>query len=249
MVRIIVPAYNEAANLPGVCERVREALAGRAYRLFVVNDGSQDDTAAVAGRLAAAHPISVVTHPVNRGIAAVFLSGIRAALDGAGDDELVVIMEGDGTSDAALLPAMLSAVGGGADVAIASRYLPGGEHRQFPLQRLLLSHGANAMLRLLIHLPGVTDYTIFYRAYRARVLRRGLEADGERLTSVGGFACNAELLLRVSRFCRRIAELPFVYDYGLKRGKSGMRIANNLLSYAKLFWIFFRQSSTTASEA
>ncbi|MBI4347567.1 MAG: glycosyltransferase [Elusimicrobia bacterium] len=243
MVRVIVPAYNEAANLPAVCERVQAALAGRAYRLFVVDDGSKDDTAAVAGRLAAAHPVAVVTHPVNRGIAAVFLSGIRAALEGAGDDEPVVIMEGDGTSDAALLPALLSALEGEADIAIASRYLPGGEHRRFPLKRLLLSHGANTLLRTLIRLPGVSDYTIFYRAYRARVLKRGLEADGERLTSVGGFACNAELLLRVSRFCRKTAEVPFVYDYGLKRGKSGMKIGNNLLSYAKLFWIFFRQSA------
>lgn len=249
MIRIIVPAYNEAANLPEVCGRLKAALGARPYRIIVVNDGSKDDTAKVAEGLAAEHPLALVSHPVNRGIAGVFMTGIRTALADASDGDAVVIMEGDGTSDPAILPAMVSSLNAGADVAIASRYLPGGAHRRFPLKRLVLSHGANALLRLVIRLPGVTDYTIFYRVYRAIVLRRGLEAYGDSLTSVGGFACNAELLLRVGRFSRRTAEVPFVYDYGLKRGKSGMRVGDNLLSYLKLFAIFFRQSSTRTNEA
>jgi dolichol-phosphate mannosyltransferase len=242
-VRIIVPAFNEAANLPALCERLRAALGTRTYALFIVDDGSQDATAETARRLTAGHPIVCLSHPVNRGIAAVFLTGIRAALEGAQPDDAVVIMEGDGTSDPALLPAMLQALEARADVVIASRYRPGGEHRRFPLKRLILSHGANGLLRLLCRMPGVTDYTIFYRAYRASVLRRGLEAHGDSLTSVGGFACNAELLLRLGPWCREIREVPFVYDYGIKKGKSGMRIAGNLRSYLRLFRIYFAGSA------
>ena len=244
-----MPAYNEAANLAAVCGRLKAALGARPYRIIVVNDGSKDETATVAEGLAAEHPLTLINHPVNRGIAGVFLTGIRAALEGASDDDAVVIMEGDGTSDPSVLPYMLSTLEAGADVAIASRYLPGGAHLRFPLKRRMLSHGANALLRLVIRLPGVTDYTIFYRVYRAIVLRKGIAAYGDALTSVDGFACNAELLLRVGPFSRRTAEVPFVYDYGLKQGKSGMKIGNNLFSYLKLFAIFFRQSSTTAKAA
>lgn len=239
MLRIVVPAYNEAANLPGLMDRLRAALGERPYRVIVVDDGSQDDTRRIAETLAKAHPLDCVSHPVNRGIAAVFLTGIRSALEGAADDDPIVIMEGDGTSDPSLLPAMLAAFGEGADIVVASRYLPGGEHRRFPLKRLILSHGANYLLRLVCRLPGVTDYTIFYRAYRAGVLKKGIEAHGDALTSVGGFACNAEMLLRLSRWSRSIREVAFVYDYGVKQGKSGMRLGSNLASYLKLFRIHF----------
>ena len=231
-----MPAYNEAANLPTVCGRLKAALGSRPYRLFVVNDGSQDDTAKVAQGLAAEHPLTLVDHPVNRGIAAVFLTGIRAALEGAGDDEPVVIMEGDGTSDPAILPAMVSVLDAGADIAIASRYLPGGAHLRFPLKRLILSHGANALLRLVIRLPGVTDYTIFYRGYRAAVLQRALEAYGDRFIECRGFASNAEILVKTAKAVPlNCGEVAMIYRYDLKPGVSNMKIAKNLLEYLKLF--------------
>lgn len=241
LIRIVIPAYNEAANLPGLCARIRAALepAEREYRLFVVDDGSRDSTADTVRSLASEHPLTLLSHGANRGIAAVFLTGLRAALEGAGADDPVVVMEGDQTSDPALLPRLLSALEPPCDVVIASRYLPGGAYRNFPFKRWLLSHGANRLLRLAVGLRGVSDYTIFYRAYRAGPLTRALAAYGDRFTSAGGFACNAEMLLRLSSFIGEIREVPFVYDYGLKRGASGMRIGGNLLSYAKLFAVYF----------
>lgn len=238
----MVAAYNEAANLPGLCERIRAAMGGRPYRILLVDDGSRDSTASTATALAREHPLSLILHPVNRGIAAVFLSGLRAAVSDSGPDDPVAILEGDGTSDPSLLPKMIEALGDDCDVVIASRYRPGGGYRSFPFKRSVLSHGANALLRLVCRVRGVTDYTIFYRVYRASLLKRALEEHGERLTSVGGFACNAEMLLRMGRLCRGIREVPFVYDYGLRKGRSSMRIGKNLASYARLFRIFFSSS-------
>lgn len=243
---LIVAAYNEAANLPSLCERAAGAWGGRPYRLLVVNDGSRDRTVELAAELAKRYPLRLISHPVNRGIAAVFLTGIRAALEEAGPDDPVAILEGDATSDPALLPGMCGALEDGADLVIASRYRPGGAYRNFPLKRSLLSHAANALLRLVCRVPGVTDYTIFYRVYRASLLKRALERYGDELTSVGGFACNAEMLLRMSRLAPRIREVPFVYDYGLKKGKSSMKVGKNLASYARLFRIFFAPSQPTS---
>ncbi|MFA6029907.1 MAG: glycosyltransferase family 2 protein [Elusimicrobiota bacterium] len=240
-VRCVIPAYNEEKNLPRLCETLREAFAalGRPYRLFIVDDGSRDGTAALLRELALRHPLTPLFHEGNRGIAAAFLTGLRAAVAGAAEDDPIVMLEGDGTSDPAALSAMLDALTPPCDLVIASRYAPGGAYRNFPPKRLLLSRGANALLSVLCRVPGVRDYTIFYRAYRAGPLARALGAFGERFTSAGGFACNAEMLLRLRAFVREVREVPFVYDYGLKKGKSAMNIPRNLRSYLSLFRIFY----------
>ncbi|MEK9145409.1 MAG: glycosyltransferase [Elusimicrobiota bacterium] len=238
-VRLVIPAYNEAKNLPGLCRRIRESMAARPYRLFIVDDGSKDDTARVLEGLRGEHPILPLPHPKNMGLSAVFLTGLRAALEGAEENDAIVVMEGDGTSDPAVLPDMLDLLQNPCDVVIASRYAPGGAYRNFPAKRLLLSTAANTLLRLVCRIPGVRDYTIFYRAYRAGPLRRALDAYRGRFTSAGGFACNAEMLLRLKGFIREARETPFIYDYSLKQGASSMRIMNNLKSYLTLFRIFF----------
>lgn len=245
--RLVVAAYNEGPNLEGLFVRLAAALSGRAWRAFVVDDGSKDDTAAVLARLTAKLPVTPVVHPVNRGIAQVFLSGLRAALAGADEDDAVAILEGDGTSDPALLPAMQDRLSGkDVDVVIASRQVPGGSYRNFPFKRLVFSLAANTMLRAVCGLEGVRDYTIFYRVYRAGPLRRALEANGDAFVSVGGFACNAEMLLRLGPFSRGAAEVPFVYDYGLKKGASSMKLGGNLLSYVRLFRIHAEASRGAA---
>jgi dolichol-phosphate mannosyltransferase len=128
---------------------------------------------------------------------------------------------------------------GPCDVVIASRYAPGGAYRNFPFKRLVLSLGANWLLRLACPIPNVRDFTIFFRAYRAGPMKRALEAYGDRFTSSGGFACNAEMLLRLRPFIREAREAPLVYDYSLRRGKSSMRVGSNLRSYLSLLRVHF----------
>lgn len=235
-IRLVIPAYNEAKNLPSLFERIAAALGDASgYRIYAVNDGSSDDTAAVLAELKRSHPLHDLHHDGNKGIATTFLTGLRAALEGTGDDDCVVVLEGDGTSDPALIPAMRDALTGDCDVVIASRYVAGGKYLHFPLKRRILSFGANWLLRAVYRMPGVRDYTVFYRAYRAGPLKRALARYGDRLTSAGGFACNAEMLLRLRSFIRRAREVPLVYDYGLKNGKSSMKIGGNIQSYFTLF--------------
>ncbi|MFA6092457.1 MAG: glycosyltransferase [Elusimicrobiota bacterium] len=248
LLRLVVPAYNEARNLPELCERLKGVLMGEniPYELYIVDDGSRDGTQEAVKALSSSHPIHVVTHPVNRGIAAVFLSGLRAAAEKADDDDPIAVLEGDGTSSPEILPKMLRSLTDSCDVVIASRYARGGGYRNFPFQRLMLSLGANILLRWVCRIPGVRDYTIFYRVYRAGPLRRALEAHGDRFTSAGGFACNAEMLLRLKLFVREVREVALLYDYGRKKGKSSMRIFSNLRSYLKLFRISHAESGGKA---
>lgn len=229
--RLIIPCYNEARNLPALVPEIRRTLAGTPYRLYAIEDGSRDGTGAVLKKLADRHPLTILTHSVNQGVAAAFRTGFTAALRDSADDDVVILMEGDGTSSPALLPQLVAHARAGADVVIASRYRPGGGYAHFPLKRLLLSRGANAIFRLVFPIRRVRDYTIFYRAYRVPSLRAAVTAYGDSWIESTTFLANAEILVKLRPFVRRVEEVPFVYDYGLKKGRSGMKVGTNLRSY------------------
>lgn len=231
MIYLIIPAYNEAKNLPSLIAGIARILTTGSYQAVIINDGSADTTLAVAQELAKTYPITVVDHGRNRGVAEAFRSGITHVTGQAEAADVAVIMEGDGTSSAELLPELSRKIAGGADLVIASRYQPGGRYKNFPMKRLVLSRGANIVFQLLFPIRHVRDYSIFYRAYRVGILQEALRRHGNQLITVQTFFANIELLLRVAPLCRRIEEIPLVYDYGKKQGKSGMKIGKNLRSY------------------
>jgi len=231
MIRVIILAYNEAKNLPRVIPDVAEALGNSEYRIYAVDDGSTDTTAEVLVTLASFYPLTVLTHQPNKGVASAFRTGLTAVIQDAADQDVVVLMEGDGTSSPVLLPEMVRRIRNGADIIIASRYRQGGGYKNFPLKRLLLSRGANFVFRLMFRIPGATDYSIFYRAYRIPPLRAAFTALGTRFIESTTFLANAEILVKLKPYLRRVEEIPLFYDYGLKKGKSGMKVWKNLQSY------------------
>ena len=263
MTRIIIPAYNEAANLPTLVEGIgtalkyphrsrndpegtpalghpaksrsdllgTPALESAPYRLYIVDDGSTDETEVILNALRKTHPITLLTHRMNQGVAAAFRTGFTAVTRDAEHDDVVVLMEGDGTSPPSLLPTMIQLIQDGADLVIASRYQTGGGYVRFPLKRLILSRGANAVFRQLAPNHGVSDYSIFFRGYRVPPLRAALAAHGGQFITSETFFANIEILLKLRPYLRRAVEVPLLYDYGKKRGTSGMKIWRNLRSY------------------
>lgn len=231
IIRIIIPAYNEAKNLPALLQDIAQVLQKEPYDIAIINDGSKDNTLEVAQGLSKQYPVTVLHHPVNRGVAEAFRTGITHMADKAAPYDVVVIMEGDGTSSPKVLPELARRVALGADIVIASRYETGGRYQKFPLKRLILSKSANIVFQLLFPVKGVKDYSIFYRAYRAEVLQRALSHYGEKFITVQTFFANIEILLNLRPFIQKVEEVPLVYDYGKKQGKSGMKIWKNLRSY------------------
>lgn len=232
----VILAFNEAKNIAPLCREICRQMADFLpnFRIFVVNDGSTDETKNIVENLSQTFPVTCLTHQSNRGVSAAFITGFKAALEKLGPHDAVIAMEGDGTSDPAALAQILEKLKDSCDVVVASRYAGKGGYRYFPLKRWALSQGANRLLRLIYPLPPIRDYTIFYRAYRADVLRKGFERYGDRLMTTGGFACNAELLLKLRPFIRKAGEVPLTYDYSRKKSTSGMKIFENLKSYWKL---------------
>src|SRR5580698_6484063 len=231
---VIIPAYNEGQNLPVVLEQLKELSSTLPLSVVVVNDGSRDNTLEAAESFRDKMDLEIVNHPVNMGVPMTFYDGLVAAAKRAQPGDCIFIIEGDGTSDLKCMPEMARRVYGGDDVVVASRYIEGGGYVNFPWQRTSGSWGVNMVLSVFFHVRGLTDYTIFYRAYRAEVVQRALEHFGSGFTTTKSFAANLEVLLRVLPFSHRFSEVPLLYDYGLKKSQSKMNPVKTLREYQGL---------------
>lgn len=232
MIAILIPAYNEEKNITKTIRAVDKIVKTR-HRFYVVDDGSRDKTNAVIRRLMKKHPITLLSHRINRGVAEALKTGLEAIVKSGKDTDTLIIMEADGTSDPKLAPHMLAALSAGSDIVIASRHIPRGRYLKFPLKRLFLSYAANLTFRTLFPHPTITDYTIFYRAYKLGVVKKAMEYYGKTLLISKFFTANTELLIKLTDFSDRISEVPFVYNYGLKTGRSGLKTLPNLREYFK----------------
>jgi len=231
---VIIPAYNEGPNLGAVLEQLQQLSATMPLAVIVVNDGSHDNTLEEAESFRDKLELEIVTHPVNLGVPMTFYDGLVGAAAKAQPGDCIFIIEGDGTSDLKIMPEMAQRIYGGDDVVVASRYIQGGGYLNFPWQRTWGSYVVNFVVSIFFHVRGLTDYTIFYRAYRAEPVQRALQHFGSGFMTTKSFAANLEVLLRVLPFSRRFSELPLLYDYGLKKSQSKMNPLKTLREYQGL---------------
>ncbi len=231
----VLPAYNEEGNLKDTLEAVARVRVSEDVetKILVVDDGSTDATPHILRSLQSSLPLSVVTHSPNKGIPKVFESASAHLAPLLKDEDVVIILESDGTSDLACVPLFRSALDAGADIVIASRHVHGGAYVRFPWYRVLGSTAVNVFLTLLWRIKNVHDYTMFYRAYKGKVFKKFHE-EGGVFVAKKSFAANGELLYRLAKYKPRIEEVPLRYDYGLKKGPSKMRLIQTLLEYIRL---------------
>jgi dolichol-phosphate mannosyltransferase len=234
VVHVVLPAYNEAASLAPLLGRLAALAQSERLTVWVVDDGSTDGTAQVAARGVPGVAVKVVPHPVNRGLGQAVQSGLRAVLEVAGADDIVVVMDADDTHDPWRIPLLRQAIAGGADVAICSRFVDGGDDTTAPPFRRLLSRGAAVLFRRVLRLGNIYDFTSGFRAYRVSLLQRAAGHWGERLIEEQGFACMVELLLKL-RYCRPVVtEVPLVLRYDRKQGASKLRLRRTIVQYLTL---------------
>jgi dolichol-phosphate mannosyltransferase len=230
---LLLPAYNEEKALPPLLERVRVALAGRPYRVVVVDDGSDDDTAGVAAGCGRTMPLTLLRRPRNGGLGAAVATGLEHVRERFGPEWALVTMDGDNTQDPGLIPAMVERLDGGADLVVASRFAAGGTMVGVPWQRWVLSGGARLLFGRLLGVRGVRDYTCGYRAYRMALVQ-AMARRYRPLVRARGFAVMTELLAKAAAERARCEELPLVLRYDLKPGRSKLRVLPTLAEYARV---------------
>jgi dolichol-phosphate mannosyltransferase len=234
MAVFVIPAFNEEANVPRLLADLesRPDLWRDGGWVVLVDDGSTDDTIAAARAHDGDLPVEVLPLVRNQGPGKAFDRGFRRALTFCSPDELIVTLESDTTSDLDAVEAMMAAAREGADVVLASHHGSGGlanvsAHRRF------LSRAASSVIRRGARLDAST-VSSFFRVYRASVLHRGYEAYGDAFIRERGFACKAEILMKLSRLGITIAEVPVTLDWSKREGESKMKVLPTMGGYARL---------------
>lgn len=235
---LMLPAYNEELSLPNLLKRVNRLTDNYDLNLeiLVVNDGSKDNTLGVCKEFG----VNVLDLQPNGGLANAMRSGFEEVLRRYSDDDLLITMDADDSHNPGLIPRMKAQIMEGSDLVIASRYRSGSRTLGLDQLRIFLSYGAGIMFRLVFGVQGVRDYTCGYRAYRVSLLREAMNKYGDKLIEQKGFACMAEILLKISKLDPVIHELPFILRYDQKLGESKMDIRKTVKQTLELIALRWR---------
>ena len=225
---VVLPAYNEAANIGLIFDGFRTVLADSYnldLRIILVDDGSADGTPEKAREAAHGLNLEVLVNERNMGLAETFMRGMMRAAETAKDDgDIIVCMDADNSHLPGQVMRLAREIQEGRDVVIVSRYRPGAVVRGVPLLRRFLSCGMSILFRAAYPIKGVRDYSCGYRGYRAGFLRKALASQGDRLFSHEGFACMLAILLRLHKEGAIFGEIPLVLRYDHKQGASKMNV-------------------------
>ena len=213
---VVLPTFDEAANIDEVLRRVRAALPEAA--VLVVDDSSPDGTAELAKRAAGElGQVDVLVRPRKDGLGNAYRDGFRRAF--ADDYDVVVQMDADLSHDPAVLPALVQRVEDGAEMVVGSRYVPGGAIPHWPWYRRALSRYGNRYACVALGLT-VRDATSGYRAYQVKAL----DDIDVFSTRSKGYGFQIETAYRMGHHGGRVEELPIVFADRV-RGYSKMSFA------------------------
>jgi dolichol-phosphate mannosyltransferase len=227
-VDIIVPVYNEGANIAGTLAEIYTRVT-RPKRVLIVYDFDEDDTVPVVRELAPSHPgLELVRNTLGQGV----INAIRAGVEAARSD-VVIISMADLSDDLRVVDDMVRLIRDeGYDIVCASRYMRGGQQIGGPVLKRTISRVAGVSLYWLGALP-THDATNAFRAYRLSVLRE------IPIESSGGFEYSLEITAKAHVAGHRVTEVPSTWR-DRTAGQSRFRLMKWLPHYLK--WYFFAVS-------
>lgn len=223
---ILLPAFNERASLEGLLLRIAGVARdqGWDFSILVADDGSTDGTAAILERLSASLPLEVIRHKVNRGLGETSRDLFERAAELAADGDAILRMDCDDTHEPEYMASMVAKLDEGYDVVIASRFATGGGQLGVSRYRAFVSRCANLLMKALIPIRGVREYSCGFRAYRAEIIREAIRLYGNNFIQLKGlgFTCTLEKLIKLKILGARFTEVPFVLRYDQKLSSSKM---------------------------
>lgn len=212
---IVVPTYNEAENINSLVEAII-ASTPSSIDILIVDDGSPDGTGALADVLAVRHEprVHVLHREKKMGLGTAYVNGFRWGL-GRAEYSAFIEMDADFSHNPSYLKTMLSTLET-SDVAIGSRYVPGGGTVNWGIGRKILSRGGSFYSRMILGAP-IRDFTGGFNGWRRAVL------DAVDLGSLRSDGYSFQIELKYRAFLRgfRIKEFPIIFE-DRKVGKSKM---------------------------
>jgi dolichol-phosphate mannosyltransferase len=217
---VIVPTFNEAANIPLLIERVRNVLSGVAWEIIVVDDNSPDGTAAVVRAIGADDDrVRCIRRIGRRGLSGALLEGMLAS-----QSRFVASIDADLQHDETLLTILLERLRrGDVDIVVASRYAPGGNSAAFSASRALASRWSSALAQKMLGVTLTDPMSGFF------MLRRDVvEALAPSLSSQG-FKLLLDIVVTAGGRLRTV-EVPYVFRDRLHgESKLDVRVALEFL--------------------
>ena len=199
---IVTPTYNERKNIRELVSTLFELNPD--FHILVVDDSSPDGTAEIVKELQAdCANLHLLSRNEKTGLGSAYIAGFNYALER--DYEAVVQMDADMSHDPKDVPLLIEAIEN-ADLAIGSRYISGINVVNWPLQRLIISYGANIYTRLVTRLP-VRDATGGFKCWR----REALEAINLDDVRSQGYSFQIEMTYRAWLKGFRITEIPIIF--------------------------------------
>jgi dolichol-phosphate mannosyltransferase len=201
---VCLPTYNERENLEPML-RALGVMLGPDDRVLVVDDNSPDGTGQLADSLAEELPYVDVLHRDRKeGIGRAYLAAFPRAL--AMGAQYVLEMDCDFSHDPAVVPRLIEACEQGADLALGSRYVPGGGTTNWSRVREFISRGGSVYARAFLGVP-VRDLTGGFKCFRRAVLE-SIDLDD---VTTNGYAFQIELTYRALRKGFRVVEVPITF--------------------------------------
>jgi dolichol-phosphate mannosyltransferase len=215
---MIIPTYNERDNIVPLVERLSRTFENRKYEILIVDDSSKDGTIDVAASLAEKYPVKVLVRSTERGLATAVLHGLKYA-----QGEIIGVMDADLQHPPEINAALLKAVENGADMAVASRYIPGGGCPNWGLVRRIISKGALTLAHIFLPTARkVKDPMSGFFMFK----REGI--DQIEFKPIG-YKILLEMLV-MGNF-RNVVEVPFIFE-DRSSGRSKMK-ARQQIDYIK----------------
>lgn len=227
---IVVPVFNEAANIGAYCLKAR--LLPGPFELLICYDFAEDSTLPA---LAALRPeekpavVRLVPNELGRGVRYAIEAGMRAARA-----PVVVVMMVDLADDFSKVDDLVCSVEAGAAICCASRYMPGGRQLGGPWLKGLLSRAAGVSLHRFFGVP-THDATNSFKAYQREFLQR------TPIESTAGFCLGMELTLKAHFAGERVTEVPARW-YDRTEGQSRFRLWAWLPHYLRWYWFAVRHA-------
>jgi dolichol-phosphate mannosyltransferase len=226
-VSVIVPTYNESENIPPLLTQIDDVMSDWIdhYEILVVDDDSPDRTWEVAQSYSGQYPVRVSRRTDESGLATAVVHGIRKA-----GYDTTVVMDGDLQHPPESIPDLLSAIESGADIAIGSRFTPGGSPGEFSLIRLLTSIVANSLAKALFSdIRELSDIQSGFLAVRKEIVT-------EQSLDPIGYKILLEILVKCDY--RRVHEVGYTF-HPRDSGQSNMDIWT-ILAYLYHLWLLKR---------
>ena len=218
----VIPTYNEADTIATIIRGIRAAAP--TVGILVVDDNSPDGTADLVQQLV--HEIgdlAVLRRPAKAGLGTAYRAGLRRAIDDGA--QICIQIDADYSHDPRYLPALISAVEHGFDLAMGSRYVPGGVTENWPAHRRWLSRWGNRYAAGILGLA-INDATAGYRAYSAAAL---VDKMAFETVHSEGYGFQVEMTHRLVRAGGSIVEFPITF-----RDRTGgvSKMSQNIVSEA-----------------